>query len=83
MVAVRAGIEDLAVRQFDGCDLTVQHLGGKCIAPKAHPNDQWSVRLEARARTLAVSTGSVERTPWCTGHLASDRPAAVSGHSHA
>ena len=51
-------------RQFDGCDLTVQYLGGKCIAPKAHPNDQWSVRLEARARTLAVSTGSVERTPW-------------------
>ena len=51
-------------RQFDGSDLTLQHLTGKCIAPKAHPHDQWSVRLEARTRTLAVPTGSVERTPW-------------------
>lgn len=64
MMASAEALDDEIWKQFDAATLTLPFLNGEVVGTTSNPNDDWSWRLEARVKTLGVSTLKVVRTTW-------------------
>ena len=62
MICSAEALDDEIWKQFDNRELKICAYGGVVKNHTANPNDEWAWRLDARARTLAVSSGRAPRT---------------------
>ena len=64
MMAQADGLDDAIWKQFDARELALDFLNGEVKGQSSSPNCDWSGRLEARAKTIGVSNGQIQRTAW-------------------
>ena len=53
---------DETYKEFDGKHWRCAYLSGHTRGLVNHPNDEWQFRVECRAKTIAISIGSLVRT---------------------
>ena len=62
MIASADALDEDMWKQFDKKDVSLEFLGGTISGVVQNPNDEWQFLLEARTKTLGVSTGKLQRT---------------------